>query len=216
MLSVTVVNRTRIKICGLKSSADAQLAARCGADSIGLVFHRPSVRFIDFEQAQAVRRSIPAFVTVTALFLNETAQEVEQVIERVAPDCLQFHGTEPAEFCELWGLPYIKSIPMASIDDPGDYARLFPAAQGFLLDSNAAGRLGGSGDTFDWSRVPSQFGHPLILAGGLNPDNVAEAVAQVKPWAVDVSSGVESSRGVKDADLITRFCREVQRVDCQS
>ena len=162
---MTETNRTRIKICGLQSTADARVAAHCGADSIGLVFHRPSVRYIEFEQALAVRRSMPAFVTVTALFLNETAREVEQVIERVAPDCLQFHGTEPADFCELWGLPYIKSIPMASIDDPSDYARSFPAAQGFLLDSNAAGRLGGSGDTFDWSRVPSHFGHPLILAG---------------------------------------------------
>ena len=208
--------RTRIKICGLKTITDALLAARCGADSIGLVFHRPSVRYIEIEQARAVRHAMPAFVTVTALFLNETADDVEQVIDHVTPDCLQFHGTESADFCELWGLPYIKSIPMASIADPDDYACSFPAAQGFLLDSNAAGRLGGSGDTFDWSRVPSQFGHPLILAGGLNPHNVADALGQVRPWAVDVSSGVEKSRGVKDADLIEQFCREVQRVDCQS
>jgi phosphoribosylanthranilate isomerase len=207
--------RTRVKICGLKTFEEAKLAADCGADSIGLVFHAPSPRFIELENAIAIRRQLPAFVTLTALFLNEAGQWVDQVVEELKPDCLQFHGTESPEFCQRWGLPYIKAIPMASVKNPDQFASEFKYAQGFLLDSNAAGRLGGSGDTFDWSKIPSNFHYPLILAGGLNPLNVADAVVQVKPWAVDVSSGVEKSRGVKDASLIQQFCKEVHRVDCR-
>jgi phosphoribosylanthranilate isomerase len=208
--------RTRVKICGLKSFEEAKLAADCGADSIGLVFHAPSPRYIELESAIAIRRQLPAFVTLTALFLNETEQWVSQVVEELKPDCLQFHGTESAEFCQRWSMPYIKAIPMASVDHPAQYASDYRYAQGFLMDSNAAGRLGGSGDTFDWSKIPSNFHYPLILAGGLTPLNVADAVAQVKPWAVDVSSGVEKSRGVKDTLLIQQFCKEVHRVDCRS
>ena len=207
--------RTRIKICGLKSRQEALLVANCGADSIGLVFHQPSPRFIDLHNAVEIRRALPAFITVTALFLNETSEWVEQVVHDVKPDCIQFHGTESPEFCAQWGLPFIKAIPMASVEYPVDYASSYLGAQGFLLDSNAAGLLGGSGDTFDWSLIPSNFRFPLILAGGLTPLNVADAVAQVRPWAVDVSSGVEKSRGVKDALLIQQFCKEVHRVDCQ-
>jgi phosphoribosylanthranilate isomerase len=208
--------RTRVKICGLKSFEEAKLAADCGADSIGLVFHAPSPRYIELENAIAIRRQLPAFVTLTALFLNETEQWVSQVVDELKPDCLQFHGTESAEFCQRWSMPYIKAIPMASVDHPAQYASDYRYAQGFLMDSNAAGRLGGSGDTFDWSKIPSNFHYPLILAGGLTPLNVADAVAQVKPWAVDVSSGVEKSRGVKDTLLIQQFCKEVHRVDCRS
>ena len=150
------------------------------------------------------------------LFLTESPQQVEQAIELLKPDCLQFHGSEAGDFCEQWGLPYIKAIPMASVVDIEHYTRGFESAQGFLLDSNAAGRIGGTGATFDWSRIPSNFHRPLILAGGLNPMNVADAVTQVKPWAVDVSSGVEKSRGIKDEVLIEKFCKEVQRVNCES
>lgn len=207
--------RTRVKICGLKSIEEAKLAADCGADSIGLVFHAPSPRYIELENAIAIRRALPAFVTLTALFLNESEPWVRQVVEQLRPDCLQFHGTESAEFCQRWDRPYIKAIPMASVDNPDQFAVEYSGAQGFLMDSNAAGRLGGSGDTFDWSKIPSNFHYPLILAGGLTPLNVAEAVALVKPWAVDVSSGVEKSRGVKDTSLIQQFCKEVHRVDCR-
>lgn len=207
--------RTRVKICGLKSIEEAKLAADCGADSIGLVFHAPSPRYIELENAIAIRRALPAFVTLTALFLNESEPWVRQVVEQLRPDCLQFHGTESAEFCQRWDRPYIKAIPMASVDNPDQFAIEYSGAQGFLMDSNAAGRLGGSGDTFDWSKIPSNFHYPLILAGGLTPLNVAEAVALVKPWAVDVSSGVEKSRGVKDTSLIQQFCKEVHRVDCR-
>ena len=203
--------RTRTKICGLKHLDDAMLCAELGADSIGLNFHPPSPRFIDLDTAIKIRWALPPFVTVTALFLNETPEWLERVVESIQPDCLQFHGDETAETCEGFGLPYIKAIAMGSVDNAQAYAAKFSRAQGFLLDSNVAGRMGGSGDTFNWSKIPSSFGSPVVLAGGLNPGNVAEAVSQVRPWAVDVSSGVESARGVKDQNLIKQFFREVNR-----
>ena len=206
-------NRTRVKICGLKNTQDACYAANRGADSIGLNFHRPSPRFVEIEQAMEISRALPPFVTVTALFLNESADWVTEVVHRLRPDCVQFHGDEDPDFCAAWSTPYIKAIPMGSIEDPAAYAREYSTAQGFLFDSNAAGRLGGSGDTFDWSRIPSPFEYPLVLAGGINASNVAEAIARVRPWAVDVSSGVEESRGVKSTDLIDQFFKEVERGD---
>ncbi len=190
--------------------------ASLGADSIGLVFHPPSPRFIGIAEAIQIRRTLPPFVTVTALFLNEDQDWMEQVVKSVKPDCLQFHGDENVETCKHFGSPYIKAIPMGSEIDAQNYARLFPSAQGFLLDSNVAGRMGGSGDTFNWSDIPSSFGSPLVLAGGLNPGNVAEAITQVKPWAVDVSSGVEASKGVKDKELINEFFNEVRRGDANA
>ena len=156
-----------------------------------------------------IRHALPPFVTITALFLDEREDWVTEVVRDLRPDCLQFHGNESPEFCEAFNVPYIKSIPMGSNDDPSDYAQQHKNAQGFLFDSNAAGRQGGSGDTFDWSKIPPAFEHRLILAGGINPLNVADAISQVRPWAVDVSSGVEVSRGVKSRDLITRFFHEV-------
>jgi phosphoribosylanthranilate isomerase len=208
--------RTRIKICGLKTWQDAQTAVQCGVDSIGLVFHKSSPRYIEPEAALEIRQKVPAFVTVTALFLNEDEGWVQQVIQQVRPDCLQFHGDETADYCETLNHPYIKAIPMGGELNAVEYAAPYRSAQGFLMDSNAAGRQGGSGDTFDWSKIPSTFQYPLILAGGLNPQNVAQAITQVDPWAVDVSSGVEQSKGVKDAQLIRQFCEEVFRVNCQS
>lgn len=208
--------RTRIKICGITNIEDARHVAECGADSIGLVFHRNSPRFIDPSAAAEIRDSLAAFVTVTALFMDESKEWIDQVIQQVRPDCLQFHGGETADFCEHWNFPYIKAISMGSVQNADAYAGTYPKAQGFLMDSNVAGRQGGSGDTFDWSKIPSTFHYPLILAGGLNPQNIASAVSQVHPWAVDVSSGVERSRGVKDKHLISHFCKEVFRVDCQN
>ena len=207
--------RTRIKICGIKSIEHARVVCDAGADSIGLVFHRASARFIDLGDAREIRQQIPAFVTVTALFLDDDAEWVREVVKTVRPDCLQFHGTESADYCESFDRPYIKAVPMASVEDLDAYVEDYPLAQGFLLDSNAAGRLGGSGDTFDWSKIPSSFQRPLILAGGLTPKNVADAVTEVRPWAVDVSSGVEQSKGIKDSRLIQQFCNEVFRVDCR-
>lgn len=211
-----MTRRTRIKICGISNLQDALHIARRGADSIGLVFHRPSPRSLELEAAQQIRRALPPFITVTALFLDEAEDWVEEVVEKLRPDCLQFHGQETAAFCESWGRPYIKSIPMGSIEDPLDYAAQHASAQGFLFDSNAAGLQGGSGDTFDWSKIPPAFDPPLILAGGIKPSNVADAIARVQPWGVDVSSGVESSRGVKSGELIDLFFDEVKRGDANS
>ena len=205
--------RTRIKICGITRVQDALHAAHRGADSIGLVFHPPSPRSLEIEQAREIRRAIPPFVTVTALFLDEHEDWIAEVVHQLRPDCLQFHGSESVEFCEGWGVPYVKSIPMGSIEAPESYARLYGSAQGFLLDSNVAGRLGGSGDTFDWSKIPASFEFPLLLAGGINASNVADAIVRVKPWGVDVSSGVEVSKGIKSADLMDHFFNEVKRGD---
>ena len=205
--------RTRVKVCGLTSVSHAIHAANSGADSIGLVFHQPSPRVIEIEQALEIRRALPPFVTVTALFLDESIDWVAQVVHQLRPDCLQFHGSESPQFCESWLTPYIKAIPMGSIGDPNSYAQTYTAAQGFLFDSNAAGRLGGSGDTFDWSKIPSTFEYPMVLAGGMNSSNVAEAIARVRPWGVDVSTGVEASRGVKSTDMIDQFFHEVERGD---
>ncbi|MFT5221031.1 MAG: phosphoribosylanthranilate isomerase [Planctomycetota bacterium] len=204
-----MTRRTRIKICGITRLDDAFHASSLGADSIGLVFHRPSARFIDISAALAIRRSLPPFVTVTALFLDESEDWIKQVLEQVKPDCLQFHGSESVSECEIWDRPYIKSIPMGSVDDPEAYSELYTGAQGMLLDSNAAGRRGGSGDTFDWSKIPSTLACPIILAGGLDPSNVAQAIEQIHPWGVDVSSGVESAKGIKDARLVTQFFDQV-------
>jgi phosphoribosylanthranilate isomerase len=204
-------HRTRIKICGITRLEDALQVASLGGDAIGLVFHADSPRAVDIETAVAIREAMPPFVTVTAVLMNEDPQWIDQVVQAVRPDCLQFHGEERADFCRRWARPFIKAIPMASVTDVNAYARQYSAAQGFLMDSNVAGRQGGSGDTFDWSKIPSDFDFPLVLAGGLNPSNVSAAIARVNPWAVDVISGVEKSRGVKDANLINQFFDAVGR-----
>jgi phosphoribosylanthranilate isomerase len=207
------VNRTRIKICGITRLFDAQQVAGHGGDAIGLNFHSKSPRAIELDNAVQIRMAMPPFITVTALFMNETKRWIKQVIDTVQPDCLQFHGEESPDFCRQWSRPFIKSIPMASVENASLYASRYSGAQGFLLDSNVAGRQGGSGDTFDWSKIPPSFDFPLVLAGGLNPSNVAAAISQVKPWGVDVSSGVEQAKGIKDSDLIEQFFNEVKRVD---
>jgi phosphoribosylanthranilate isomerase len=206
-------HRTRVKICGITCIKDAQQVAAFGADAIGLVFHRHSPRAVSIETATKIRQAMPPFVTITALLMDENPAWIEQVVEEVNPDCLQFHGQEPPGFCQQWGSPYIKAIPMASVTDAKVYAEQYEQALGFLMDSNVAGSQGGSGDTFDWSIIPSDFDHPLVLAGGLTPSNVSTAIKQVKPWAVDVSTGVEKSRGIKDANLIQQFFDEVNRSD---
>lgn len=198
-------HRTRIKICGITRLEDALQVASLGGDAIGLQFHANSPRAVDIESAVKIREAMPPFVTVTAVLMNEAPEWIDQVVQAVRPDCLQFHGEEPADFCQRWSRPYIKAIPMASVADVNAYAQQYRTAQGFLMDSNVAGRQGGSGDTFDWSKIPSPFDYPLVLAGGLNPSNVSAAITQVRPWAVDVSSGVEKSRGIKDAKLIEQF-----------
>ena len=205
--------RTRIKICGVTRVEDARQAAALGADSIGLIFHPASSRAIGVEDALAIRRDLPPFVTVTAVFLDDSEDWIAQVLQRLRPDCVQFHGSESPEFCAAWEVPYIKAVPMGSIEDPQRFAERYDTAQGFLFDSNAAGRLGGSGDTFDWSKIPSSFAYPVVLAGGIRPSNVAEAISRVRPWGVDVVSGVEASKGIKDAALVEQFFEQVRQGD---
>lgn len=205
--------RTRVKICGITRPEDGVAAARLGADAIGLVFYPQSPRAVSIEQAQAIVCALPPFVTVVGLFVDARPEQVRAVLEAVPIDLLQFHGDECGADCVGFGRPYIKAIAMRSGLDVNGYASAYPEAVGFLLDAHQDGVPGGTGQRFDWARVPSDFKRPVILAGGLNPNNVAEAIRGVRPYAVDVSSGVEVSKGIKDAAKIAAFLQEVQRVD---
>lgn len=205
--------RTRIKICGITRPEDALAAARLGADAIGLVFYQPSPRAVTPAQAREIVTALPPFVTAVALFLDAGPELVEEVLATVPVGMLQFHGRESPAFCRHFGRPYLKAVPMGSEADTMAYARRYPDAAGFLLDSHEAGQAGGSGHAFDWARVPAGLGAPLILAGGLAAGNVAEAVRAVRPYAVDVSSSVESVPGVKDPGRMAAFIDEVHRVE---
>lgn len=191
---------------------DMTAAARSGVDAVGLVFYPKSPRHVNLEQARTLVSSLPAFVTVTALFLDPDEGQVRDVLDKVRVELLQFHGGEPAEFCRSFGRPYIKAVPMGSRADLAEYARRHVGAAALLLDSHAAGQKGGTGVSFDWGSVPKVEGPPLILAGGLTPDNVATAIRIVRPYGVDVSSGVESRPGIKDVAKIEAFVREVNSV----
>jgi phosphoribosylanthranilate isomerase len=205
--------RTRIKFCGITRADDARLAADLGVDAIGLVFTRSSQRFLGISQARSIRRALPPFVTTVALFLDDEPAWIEEVIAVVQPDLLQFHGSEAAGLAASFARPYFKAVPMASVADVAAYAARHADAAGFLLDSNVAGRPGGSGEAFDWSRVPSTFARPLVLAGGLDERNVAQAIARVRPFAVDVSSGIETAPGIKHLTKMRRFVDAVRMAD---
>lgn len=203
------MHRTRIKICGLTREEDVRAAVSAGADAIGFVFYPPSPRFVSFERAAELARLIPPFVTTVGLFVNAGRDYVENALDAVPLQVLQFHGDETEADCVGYGLPYIKAGRMRPGLDLLKYAASFPCAQGLLLDAFVEG-YGGGGETFDWSLIPSGLPLPLILSGGLHAGNVAEAVRCVQPWAVDVSSGVEAAKGIKDADRITEFVAGVQ------
>ena len=212
--------RTRVKICGITRVEDARACADLGADAIGLVFYPPSPRCLGIDQARALRDALPAFVQSVALFVNPSEAEVRRVLEGVRPAMLQFHGEESAAFCQGFGLPYLKAIRVRSdAVSPGDgggalleYAQSFLGAAGWLFDSHVE-EYGGVGARFDWALLPKALARPLVLSGGLAPDNVGEAVRRVRPWAVDVSSGVESAKGIKDAAKIAAFITEVRNAD---
>ena len=207
--------RTRIKVCGLTRADQALAAARLGVDAIGLVFAANSPRRVDIDQARIVIEVLPPFVTVVGLFCDTPSDEIEAILRATDLDLLQFHGDEPPDLCGAWRRPWIKAIPMSATLDPLAYAATYPAARGFLLDSHGGGRVGGSGEVFDWSRIPERLSRPLILAGGLDADNVEQAIRQVQPWAVDVSSGVESGKGLKDPAKLAAFVESVRRADEQ-
>ena len=204
--------RTRIKICGITRPGDAKAAAEAGADAIGLVFFPPSPRFLNVERALEIRDALPPFVQTVALFVNPDAAQVAQVIGRVRPAMLQFHGEETPRFCDGFGVPYIKACRVRPGVDLLEYLRPFSRAAGWLLDSHVE-EYGGVGESFDWSLVPVVRERPLVLSGGLAPGNVAEAIRRVRPWGVDVSSGVESAKGIKDAAKIAAFVAEVRNAN---
>ena len=204
--------RTRVKICGVRRALDVRAAVDAGADAIGLVFHPASPRHVSLPEAVALARELPPFVTPVGLFVNATATEVAAAIEAIPALLLQFHGDEPEPFCARFGRPYLKAARMASGFDLLDFARQFSSAQALLLDAHVEA-YGGGGKVFDWSLVPVAVPRPVVLSGGLHAANVMEGVRRVRPWAVDVSSGVESTRGVKDAAEIRRFCEAVREAD---
>lgn len=202
--------RTRIKICGITSADDARIAAESGADAIGLVFYAPSPRNVDLAQARAIVAAVPPFVTVVGLFVDPAREQVEAALRACSLGLLQFHGDEAPDFCRSFGLPYIKAARVRANADLVQYLSSYHAAQGWLLDGYHDQLYGGTGESFDWKLVPRALARPVILSGGLTPDNVGAAVRQVKPWAVDVSSGVEAAKGIKDAAKIAAFIAGVR------
>ncbi|MFZ0871719.1 MAG: phosphoribosylanthranilate isomerase, partial [Rhodanobacter sp.] len=203
---------TRIKCCGMTRVEDALLAARLGADAIGLVFTARSQRRVELSRATEIRRALPPFVTAVALFMDDDAALVHEVMRVVQPDLLQFHGQEDDAWCAQFGQRYLKAIAMGEGEPALSRLHDYPRAAGLLLDGHGLGEAGGSGRVFDWSRMPSGLVQPLILAGGLNPQNVAEAIRIARPWAVDVASGVEASPGIKDAAKMAAFIAAVRHI----
>jgi len=206
--------RTRVKICGITRVDDAIAAANLGVDALGFVFYAKSPRNIELQQAQKIIQALPGFVSTVALFLNPQENLVKQVMAETDIDCLQFHGTESAVFCEQFNQPYIKALGIDGVDNIGVLCNQYSRARSVLLDSHGAGKAGGTGTTFDWASIPAELRSQIILAGGLTPNNVAQAIQQVRPYAVDLSSGVEISAGIKDVALMTRLMQEVKRIDC--
>ena len=204
------MNSVRVKICGITRVEDAQAALAYGADAIGLVFYDKSPRFVDIGTAQAIARVVGPFVSVVGLFVNASPAEVQVTVSRVGLDLLQFHGDEDELFCRQFDRPYVNAIRMLPGLDIEAEAKHFACARGLLFDSWSESKYGGTGETFDWHRLPDNIEKPLILAGGLTPDNIEKAVLETKPYAVDVSGGVEVAPGIKSAALIDRFIRRAK------
>jgi phosphoribosylanthranilate isomerase len=204
---------TRIKFCGITRVEDAQVAAALGADAIGLVFTARSRRRVDIAQARAICAALPPFVSAVALFMDDAPEWIAEVIEAVQPDLLQFHGGEDAATCASFGRRYLKAIAMGEGERALERLTAYPGAAGLLLDSHGLGEAGGSGQAFDWSLMPRDLKVPLVLAGGLTPANVTRAIQIARPWAVDVSSGIESAPGIKDACAMRAFIDAVRQAD---
>lgn len=200
---------TRVKICGITRLEDAQLAIAAGADALGFVFYEPSPRYVSPTTAAAIIRELPPFVVTTALFVDASETYVKQVLEQTQIDLLQFHGDETPAFCEQFNRPYIKALRVKPTLDLLAEQTRFESARALLLDAYKPGVPGGTGESFDWALIPKALAPKIILAGGLDAGNVARAIAEVKPFAVDVSGGVEASKGIKDANKIKRFFEEV-------
>ncbi|MGY6276927.1 phosphoribosylanthranilate isomerase [Methylomonas sp. MgM2] len=203
--------RTRVKICGFTRPEDALAAARLGADAIGLVFYSPSPRHVSIETAAEIAAALPAFVSVVGLFVDAERAWIERVLQQVPIDCLQFHGDEAPEDCRIYRKPYIRAIRMRGDTDLALVEKRYADAAGLLLDAYHPGAPGGTGSGFDWELIPRTCALPVILAGGLSPDNAAQAVRQVQPYALDVSSGVEADKGIKDVAKMAEFIRKTNR-----
>lgn len=202
--------RCRVKVCGVTSVADVQMLCVAGVDAVGLVFYAKSKRNVSIEQASAICRAVSPFVTTVGLFLDADADFVREVLAAVPLDVLQFHGSESPDYCRQFPRPYLKAVGMKGLAEGfTTYAERYADAQGFLVDSHAPGAAGGTGEIFDWTQVPQHYAKPIILAGGLNPENVAEAMHTTQVYAVDVSSGVESAAGIKDAAKVVAFMQAV-------
>jgi len=206
------MQRTRIKICGITRQCDLESAVNAGADAIGFVFYPPSPRCLSLSAAAELAATVPPFVTRVGLFVNAEAAEVRRTLAAVGLDLLQFHGEESREYCEQFGLPYLKAARVRPGVDLLEFAGNYPSASGLLLDAWVEA-YGGVGQSFDWSLIPAQLPLPVVLSGGLHADNVAHAVTKLHPWAVDVSSGVEAAKGIKDADKIAAFVAAVRTAD---
>jgi phosphoribosylanthranilate isomerase len=206
--------RTRVKICGISRLEDALCAANAGADAIGLIFYAKSKRVVSLAAALEIRRKLPAFVATVAVFVNAEAAEVEKIAAALKPTLLQFHGDETPEYCEALsvktGIPYLKAVSVGVDTNLLQYTVAYSTATALLLDTLVSGEYGGSGQSFDWNLIPESLRHKIILSGGLRVENVAQAVQQIKPWAVDVASGVELAggiKGIKDHVSIQRFVK---------
>lgn len=195
----------RVKICGITRLEDALFAVNAGADALGFVFYDKSPRHVAAVQAAGLCSTLPPFVTRVGLFVNASADWVKSIVQTVSLDLLQFHGDETPSYCAQFGKPYLKAVRVQADTDLLKYATDFDAACGLLLDAYVPGVVGGTGESFDWKLIPPNFAKPIVLSGGLSPANVREAVQQTHPWAVDVSSGVESSKGIKDPHKVAQF-----------
>jgi phosphoribosylanthranilate isomerase len=212
---MTRITRTRIKICGITREQDVSAAADNGADALGLVFYEKSPRHVTAHQAAQLARAVPPFLTMVGLFVNPSVDYVHEVLAKVPLDVLQFHGEEIPELCAQFGKPYLKAIRVKPGVNLVECAARYAGAQGLLLDAFVEGTQGGTGESFDWALIPHDLPLPVILSGGLHVGNVAAAIRQVRPYAVDVSSGVEAAKGIKDAAKIAVFINEVKNVDIQ-
>ena len=204
---------TAVKICGITRVEDGLAAAHAGAHAIGLVFHPVSPRFIAIERARQIAEGMPPFITIVGLFVNPNPQTVQAVLREVPLQLLQFHGDEAPDLCAQFGLPYIKAVRMAAGTDLLQYAARYRRAKALLVDAFADGLYGGSGRAFDWRTIPRELPLPVVLAGGLTVGNVGEAIRTARPWAVDVSSGVEREKGIKDPDKMAAFIRGARDAD---
>ena len=200
-----MLTQSRVKICGLRHADDAVFAAQAGADAIGLVFYGPSPRSVDIDTAAEIAWALPPFVSCVGLFVDAAAADIDEILSQVPLSLLQFHGQESAQFCEQFQLPWIKAVRMRDKINLHQQREYYSAAQGLLLDAYKTGVPGGTGDQFDWHRIPNDIAADVVLAGGIHVGNVRQAIQQVKPWAIDVSGGVESHKGVKDRAKIAAF-----------